>query len=160
VGLATLSSTKPSASDALRQLAEPARPTHERAAAVVGLLSLDLPEAASLAAQVLTDESSSPFVPGLLNAILERQGGLLSLLAALERLAPAREPALIALRVLSSSGKENGRLQSILAKAARLGDEPMRFTAEQLRAFVQEVRQQGKAAKGAEVFRRAELGCA
>jgi putative heme-binding domain-containing protein len=36
----------------------------------------------------------------------------------------------------------------------------MRFTAEQLRAFVQEVRQQGKAAKGAEVFRRAELGCA
>ena len=159
MALATLASANPDAKTALLQFAKADRPPTERAAAAIGLIHLDLPKAAETAAGVLATDDAGKFAAAALTPFLSRQGGLGVLATALEKNPPTRDAARIALRLLVGSGKEDGRLQTLLLQSARLGVDSAKLTPAQLQEFIQEVRQQGNAARGEEVFRRPEVGC-
>jgi putative heme-binding domain-containing protein len=61
--------------------------------------------------------------------------------------------------LLASSGKQHPELNSILAKAAGLGTGSMRLGDDQTQELIRQVREQGDASRGAEIFQRPELGC-
>jgi putative heme-binding domain-containing protein len=144
----------------LQDLAAPDRPLTERAAAAAGYTLSDLPKAARLAAEVLAADTSGTHALILMRSFLERQRGSAALAASLKTTPPSRDAARVALRTLSASGKQDPELSATLVQAAKLGGEPLRPTGPDVQELVRQVRDQGDAARGAEVFRRSELGCA
>jgi putative heme-binding domain-containing protein len=95
----------------------------------------------------------------LTSAFLKRRDGARALAVALMAHPPRRDAARLALRQMQAVGREDKGLIEVLSKAAALGGEPLRATPDVLSALVKEVRDSGNAARGAEVFKRADLSC-
>ena len=70
-----------------------------------------------------------------------------------------QSPARSALRLMNAVGRQDAELIATLTKAAGISAEPLRLDAEQTRVLAAEVIATGDAARGAEIFRRTELGC-
>jgi putative heme-binding domain-containing protein len=126
-------------------------------AAISVLAASDLSIAAKLAAQSLRTRSDS--VEEILSAFLTREGGLAALEAALAATPPPKPAAEIALRVMNASGKRHEKLAQLLEKSAGLARESFAFSVEDMKAFVQDVRDLGDSRNGADIFRKPELGC-
>jgi putative heme-binding domain-containing protein len=157
VALATLTGTN--ALRHLEELARPARIPGERVAAAVAYAGLDLKRASEIAADVLAKDTNGVTPPHLLPAFLTRKGGVVPLVAGLQKQSPARDAARLALRFMGSIGREDKELLAIFNSAAGVSGEPLKATPEFVRELVAEVRAQGNAANGGAVFRRPDLNC-
>lgn len=143
----------------LAELAGPARPWHERLAAAIGLAQLDPSRAAHVAAGILSGEIDEAALARLLTAVTARKAGADALATALASQAPSRDSARLALRWLHSAGAQHKPLVAAFTAAAGLDAQPLRPTSEFVAALATEVRLQGDARRGREVFQRAELAC-
>src|SRR5262249_25898609 len=143
----------------LEELAGPTRTSGERVAAVVGLASLDLKHASEIAADVLAKDTQGASVPQLLPAFLNRKGGASLLAGAMQQESPSRDAARVGLQFMGSVGRADKELLAIFSAVAGLSTEPLKATPEFVRQLVAEVRERGDAARGRQVFRRADLNC-
>lgn len=130
-----------------------------RSAAVSSLSALDLNRAAGLAADALADMEDETAVSEIFNAFLQRKGGPTALATALAGEAPSADAASIGLRIVSASGRRDEQLSHVLARSAGLTAQNSRMTPEEIGRFAGDVRARGNAARGAEIYERAELGC-
>ena len=110
--------------------------------AIAMLTRFDLPKAASLAPAVLDEQ--------IVSAFLQRKGGAAALAEALAAQPPNKTTSEMILRVMNSSGRRDEKLASILGASSQ----PFSPT-----ELIPLVRSQGNAKRGAEIYRRAELGC-
>ncbi|MEW6157139.1 MAG: PVC-type heme-binding CxxCH protein [Verrucomicrobiota bacterium] len=143
----------------LAALGRSASTAAERAPAAIGLSAINLQEAAILAANVFSIDSSAEHLPPLLAAFLQRQGGAAALTVALKEKLPTPTNARLALRHLAAAGRQDADLAGLFNLAAGFKAEPIQLTPEFIREFSQEVRASGNARRGAEIFQRPELGC-
>ena len=141
------------------ELGKPSRSTGERIAAASGFANFDLNRAAGIAADVLAKDTNGLAPTQLLPAFLTRKGGVPPLATAMLQQPPARDAARMALRFLGSIGREDKELLTIFNTAAGLTGEPLKATPEFVGKLAAEVRAQGDAARGRDVFRRADLNC-
>jgi putative heme-binding domain-containing protein len=95
----------------------------------------------------------------IFSAFLQRQGGAAALANALSAKPPPKPAAETGLAIMSASGRRDERLAALLSQAAGLQKANTQMTPEEIAAFIGEVRDRGDARRGAEVFRRPELGC-
>ena len=94
-------------------------------------------------------------------SFLQRQGGAAALANALATGAkpPTKLAGEIGLRLMNTSGRRNEPLARVLTEAAGYISRGQIMTPAEIVAFVAEVRAQGDAKAGADVFRRPQLGC-
>ncbi len=131
-----------------------------RAAAIPALATFDLAQAANQAAAFLSQQDvASDEVAEILSALLQRSGGANFLTTALRAQPPSRAAAGFALPVFNASGRNLPELAKIFSTAAGSRAEEKKMSIEQVAEFVQEVKTSGDAARGAQVFRRTDLGC-
>lgn len=134
------------------------RPIGVRAAGIAALARFDVERAASLAASALADAQPDD-VARLMTAFLERQNGPAALAAALAASPPPVDIAKLALRQMYSVGRSDADLSQVLEEAAGIAGDIPPPTAEELAVLITEVETHGDAARGEEVFRRADLSC-
>ena len=135
-------------------------PSSVQSAAIAALCSLDLSEAAGLASESfarLTDETA---LVEVFSGFLQRQGGAAALAKSLAAKVPPKQAARVGLRLISSSGRRSEQLAQLLADAAGFNRDGKVLAPAEITAFASEVRAGGDARRGAEIFRRPELGCA
>jgi putative heme-binding domain-containing protein len=147
------------AASPLADLAAADRSPGSRIAAVAGFATFDLPKAASIAAQLLANDLDATRVAQLLAPITERKAGPAALAGQLSAKPPTRDNARVALRWLNSTGQQAANLVAALNHAAGFDAAPLRATPEFVAQLAAEVRAQGDAARGRDVFRRPELAC-
>jgi putative heme-binding domain-containing protein len=111
-------------------------------AAVAMLVRFDPVKAAALAPAVLNEQ--------IVTAFLQRKGAAAALADALAARPPSKEAAEMILRVMNSSGRRDEKLASIVSPSVQ------RFSQADL---IPLVRSRGDAKRGAEIYRRPELGC-
>ncbi len=143
----------------LKNLAESWQPARVRLAAIAGLILLDLPAAAALATDAFANDRDELLAPPLVTAFLQRTSGSDALTKALATRPPRRDSARLALRHMQAIGREDKALVAALTTASALGGESLRATPEFLSQLTKEVRDQGDARRGAEMFKRADLNC-
>jgi putative heme-binding domain-containing protein len=145
--------------EVLTKLAADAQPQPVRLAAIVGLVPFDSTAAAERAATSLARDTEGASVPALLPAFLQRKDGPAALAKALAAKPPARDAARSALRLMNATGRQDAELVAALTSAAGIASEPLRLTPEETRELAAEILAKGDAARGREIFRRAEIGC-
>jgi putative heme-binding domain-containing protein len=145
---------------ALKSLAESSQPAAVRVAAISSFAVLEPTQAAALAADALAEHGGDSLAAPLTSAFLKRRDGARALTIALTARPPRRDAARLALRQMQAVGREDKALVDVLSRAAMLGGEPLRATPDVLSTLVNEVRDSGNVAHGAEVFRRADVNCA
>ncbi len=143
----------------LESLAERSRAEGVRVAAAVGLASLDLPRAASIAADIMSSDAGGAGAEMLLPAILTRQGGAGALAKAFSTLKPSKASGLVGMRLMSAGGQRDAALYRLFSDAAGLLREGKALSAPAMAAFVSAVQTQGNALRGERIFRREDLGC-
>src|SRR5437016_6061393 len=132
-----------------------------QSAAIAALCALNLDAAARFASARFAQLNDDAELVEVFASFLQRHGGAAALANAL---AAAAEPttkraAEIGLRLMSSSGRRNEQLARVLSEAAGYISRGQNMTPAEIVAFVAEVRAQGDAKRGADVFRRPQLGC-
>src|SRR5439155_14707374 len=132
-----------------------------QSAAITALCALNLDAAARFASTSFAHSTDEAGLVEVFASFLQRHGGAAALANAL---AAAAEPttkraAEIGLRLMSSSGRRNEQLARVLSEAAGYISRGQNMTPAEIVAFVAEVRAQGDAKRGADVFRRPQLGC-
>jgi len=155
--LAVLGGTN--APNLLTDLARPGRVIGERIAATIGFATFDLPRAAGFAADILASDKDGRSVTNLIPPFLTRKGGAAALAAALGSKPPTTDAARLALRLINSAGQQDASLVAELNKASGLSGAPLQLSAAQVQEFAQDVHAQGNAARGAQIFLRADLSC-
>jgi putative heme-binding domain-containing protein len=143
--------------NALRRLARGDVPSVQ-GAAIAALCSVDLVLAARLAAASFDRLKDEVVLTDIFSAFLRRQGGADTLATELLTKAAPKYAAEVGLRLMSASGRRNERLAHNLTSAAGF-DDSLGFALEEVTALAAEARANGDAKRGAEIFRRAELGC-
>jgi putative heme-binding domain-containing protein len=148
------------AADSLQQLVNSQAELSLRQQAVRFLLGFRPRQAAGLAVQMLQGLQAEPTAAEpVLAAFLARKDGAGLLAAALsERTVPA-DVAIIALRMIGSSGQPQPELAEAFRKAGNVSGDAVQLTPEQLREFAAEVTQLGDPARGEAIYRRASLNC-
>jgi putative heme-binding domain-containing protein len=144
---------------ALVKLAGDGQAATVRLRAAAALARLDLAAAAHGAAGALPDVASIDEIAPLLDAFLTRKGGPDVLAAALRDKPLPADAAKLALRHMYSVGRSDAALSDVLGKAAGIGGDVKPPSPEELKQLVAEVAAKGDAARGEEVFRRADLSC-
>jgi putative heme-binding domain-containing protein len=147
------------AAGVLADLSRQPHPPAVRAAAVAALATLDAPNAAAEAASLLADATPDADAELVLRALLKRADGPAALLAAVRGTRPTEDAAKIALRVMNATGAQDEALAAAFQDAAGLAREPKKLDEAEVAALAEEVRTQGDAARGAQVFARAEMSC-
>lgn len=130
-----------------------------RVQAVAALVELDLDDAARRAAVLLREMQSRDDPSPLVSAFLNREGGSRTLAAALQKQPPLEEVALRALRSMYSVGRSDEELADVLGRTAGIEADPEPLTPDEVAEFVARVAAEGDAARGEDVFRRADLAC-
>jgi putative heme-binding domain-containing protein len=128
-------------------------------AAIVALTDLNLPEAARAAARNLARSDDDKSAATIFSVFFRKLGGGPALAEALATVPPSKTAAEAGLRVMSAGGRSDDRLASVLNEAAGLRAQNSKITASEIARFVEEVRAGGDARRGAEIFRRPQLGC-
>ncbi len=131
-----------------------------RRMAIVALATIDMPGAATQAAEFLTTAESNEDVLDVYAAFLNRKGGagLLAKALAGKKLNP--DVAKLGVRAVKSSvAQDAGPLADVISKAGGLGVARAPATAEEVKGFVADVLKSGDPVRGEAVFRRKELQC-
>ena len=149
----------PGSVDTLRKLAGPGQTLPVRLQAITGLVTTDLPLAADIAADALAGSTSKDDPKAVLEGFLNRKQGTDALAAALEKKTPAVDVAKQLLRYMYSVGRSDPALSDVLSKAAGIASDPTPPTPEQVAKLVAEVSAKGNAARGEQIFRKAEVSC-
>lgn len=149
----------PGARETIDQLAAGGKTAQLRLLAAAALARLDSAAGAKAAAMILARIGPQDDVGPLLDALLGRREGAEQLAAALQHKPPPADAAKIALRYMYSVGRSDQALSDVLSKAAGIAlDAPPPSQAE-VAKIAAEVTAQGDAARGEQVFRRADLSC-
>jgi putative heme-binding domain-containing protein len=145
--------------ETLDSLARDGKSVRVRVLALAGLARLDTGKAASQAADVLSAVTPQDDPAPLVDAFLNRQGGAEKLATALESKELPEGAAKMALRYMYSVGRSDQALSDVLSKAAGVATDVPPPTAEEVAKLVAEVNEKGNAARGEQVFRRADVNC-
>jgi putative heme-binding domain-containing protein len=140
-------------------LTDPAQPLPLRLQGAAALVGVDLPTAAKQTASILQDADAETDLQEVVSAFLDRQGGSDVLASAIEANPPSADVAKRALRAMYAVGRSDAKLSAELGKIAGIDSDPQPLTKEEVLAMVPVVEKQGDAARGEEVFRRADLSC-
>jgi putative heme-binding domain-containing protein len=153
-GLATADAKK-----ALAHAAEAAVSSSIRFRAAAALAKLDLGQAAAVAAKSLAKAGPADDVGPVLDAFLTRKGGPDQLAAALKTAGVTADSAKLSLRYMYSVGRSDAALSDVLSTAAGIALDQKPPTPEELASLLKEVADNGDAARGERIFRRADLSC-
>lgn len=149
----------PGSAETIRKLAGPGRPLPVRLQAITGLVGIDLPAAAAMAADAVAGSTARDDPKAVLDGFLNRKGGTEELAAALEKQPPAVDVAKQLLRYMYSVGRSDAALSGVLSKAAGIAADPTPPTPAEVAKLVAEVTAKGNAARGELIFRKAEVSC-
>lgn len=130
-----------------------------QSAAVVGLLNVSNDVAAVQAASILSASSDESVVTEIVSAFLPRPGAIGPLVRELRLLPPTRRAAEVGLSIMNASGRRDAELARVLAEAAGQKNQSKPLSEEETRAFAAEVTRSGNPRLGADIYRRADLGC-
>jgi putative heme-binding domain-containing protein len=145
--------------DELKKLSEPSNDEAIRRVAIAAMVPVDLKEAATRAAIVLTEQTSTADPAPIVRAFVQRSGGADALAAALSSKTIPTDIAKLSLRVLEQRGVQETSLTSLLRKSAGLSQGPTKLSSEQMQQMIAQVNARGDAARGEKIFRRKELSC-
>jgi putative heme-binding domain-containing protein len=140
-------------------LLDTAQPLPVRMRGVAALATIDVDRAAASAANVLQACTNADNPAPVVDAFLQLQGGADKLAAALQSNPPQADVALLALRHMYAVGRSDAALDAVLSELAGLNAELPKLTPEQMTELAARAEQQGDAARGEQVFRRADLAC-
>lgn len=149
----------PANQKALEQLAASDKSTAIRIFAAAGLSRLDTSAAAATAATLLTSIGPQDDIGPLIDALLNRKDGADKLAAALKAKQPPRDAAKMALREMYAVGRSDTELSNILSAAAGIALDVPPPSQEEVAKIAARVSEQGDAARGEKIFRRADLSC-
>jgi putative heme-binding domain-containing protein len=143
----------------LQKLSTSSEPVRIRMLAAGGLARLDLEAGASAAADVLAAASPDDDSGPLLNEFFLLKEGSAKLAAALEKRKLKADVAKRALRFMYSVGQSDAALSDLLSSAAGIAADAPPPTPEEALKVAAEVAAKGDAARGEQVFRRADVSC-
>ena len=143
----------------LDELAGGDSPPELRRVAVIALVPVDPAAAAFRAATVLEGAVDRNACEGLFNAFLQRKDGPKVLATALAGRELHPDVAKVGLRLLESSGRTEPELWAALTASANVATGPKVLSAEEMQSLIADVNEHGDAARGENVFRRADLLC-
>ena len=146
--------------DRIDALTKPGRPVFERSQAVAALTRLDLDAASARAGEVLGDAKGNDDLGPLVAAFLNRQGGADRLANVVAGGLISLDAAKLALREVYAFGRGDQALVASLTKAARLDAEVKPLDPASMEKMLADVASKGDAARGENLFRRADLNCA
>ncbi|WP_397569319.1 PVC-type heme-binding CxxCH protein [Schlesneria sp. T3-172] len=130
-----------------------------RAAAITSLIQIDTPAAAALAVKLLEQSEDVSAQSAIINAFLQHKGGPDVLAAAFADQKLSEDVAKIALRIITGSGRQEPKLTEAISKAGNIVNAAKVLSKEEMAALVATIRESGNAARGEQIFRRAELNC-
>ncbi|MCA8990429.1 MAG: HEAT repeat domain-containing protein [Planctomycetaceae bacterium] len=131
-----------------------------RRTALSSLLGLRPKLAANLSVELMNDAKSSPATAQpLLQSFLARKDGPELLAEALNEKSIPSDTAVIALRLIGSSGQEHPQLAEAIRKAGKVTGDAVKLSPAEMQEFVALVAEKGDPARGEQVFRRASLNC-
>jgi putative heme-binding domain-containing protein len=145
--------------EVLVTLAEAGPSTAIRMQAAAGLVGTDVDLAARLAATILAAATPQDDPGPLLDAFFVRKDGADQLALALRGVTLSVDVAKRALRTMYSVGRSDAALSDVLSVAAGVATDVPPPTPEELAAIVQDVADKGNAARGEQIFRRADVSC-
>ncbi len=125
--------------------------------AVIAWARLNLKEASAAAARLLERPGLDP--GPLLEAFLARQGGAEALAAALEPAKLPADTAKLALRTLSTQGRQDAGLRGVLWKAAGITTAAPDYSVDYVKALAAEALAEGDPVRGETVFRGTLTNC-
>jgi putative heme-binding domain-containing protein len=142
---------------ALMGVAGESKVPRARAHAVAALARINLPEAAAAASELF--RTSSDDVDLVINAFLAKKGGSEELAATLSITGIPRDTAKLALRALSTAGRQDDALRAALSKAAGVSSAAVEYSVEVVKALGQEAMAEGDPVRGEKVFRGTLTNC-
>ncbi len=128
-------------------------------AAITALVSLDFNLAAKTAAGILAKTTDSKNASRILTPFLGKSSGTEVLATALEKVSLQKEPAQKIASALSSIGRVDLKLSSVLNQAQGLQNASPEYDAEFVQRLAAEVRASGDAEKGKAVFNLPQTTC-
>ena len=128
-------------------------------AALDGLVAIDPAAAAAKAAEMLAASADGSEAASILPAFLEREKAAEALVSAFRTVKPTPAAAAAGVRVLRERGLTHLPLLDSLSAIAGLPPPRWTFSPEFAANLAADVRDNGNASNGGEVFRRAELTC-
>lgn len=143
----------------LMTLATANDPETLRTVAITSLIPLDTANAAALTVKTLIGSKEIGTQASLINAFLQHKGGPDILAAALNDQKLPEDVAKIALRMITGSGRQEPKLTEALSKAGNIVNAPKMLSKDEMGSLVATIKEQGNAAHGELIFRRAELNC-
>lgn len=140
-------------------LAKPGQPVGLRAIAVSSLAKSDPKAAADLAAGVLKDAAPGQDFTKMIEPFLDRKDATEALATAITHANLPQDSARLALRALYALGRSDANLVNVLSKLAKITTDIKPLDKAAMDALIAEVTAKGNAARGEQVFRRADLNC-
>ena len=129
-----------------------------REAAVLGIAARS-PNAGAVLAIDLLSASSGSNPTRLIQTLIQKKLGPGALVAALKGRTLPQDAAKIAVRAIDSSGRKLDALKSAISAAGSITAGAKKLSAEEMAAFVADVRINGDRTRGEAVYRRASLSC-
>ena len=144
---------------ALAELTTERHPIGIRLRAAVGLLPLDAAAAAKQTVAILGSASADDDSTPAISAFIGRKNAAPTLAQALAGSKINEDVAKLALRTISSSGRNLPGLSDALRKAGGIKTGPKTLSPEAMQALVADINEQGNPAHGESIFRRKDLAC-
>jgi putative heme-binding domain-containing protein len=150
-------------SESVKTLVDIAGPKHnttQRLWASAALAQIDANRAAPLLTAALASDTEYEIDLGpILGAFLKRKNGPAALGAALKANPLPQDAAKLALRAAYALGHSEPVLVDPLKAAARIDSQPKQLSPDEMKQLVADVQSKGDAARGEQIFRRADTAC-
>jgi putative heme-binding domain-containing protein len=156
-GLAALGG--PQSRAAFEGLTGAGQPAQVRRKALIALADVDPLSAAQRAADVLADTPAGQDTIEVFRAFLQHRRGAALLAAALADRKLPPDVAKVGVRMIRTSGRDAPDLLDVLGKSVGLTPGPRVLSPAELKQLVADVQAHGNAARGEEVYRRADMAC-
>jgi putative heme-binding domain-containing protein len=127
--------------------------------AMTALSRLDLAAASAGAAALLGSPEGARLVDEIVSAFLVRQGASDVLAQALEGKTVPPDVAKLGLRALSSAGRQDPALRTVLSQAARISSQAPEYSMDLVKSLGDEAQKDGDPARGERVFRGTVTNC-
>jgi putative heme-binding domain-containing protein len=134
-------------------------PLASRPLAIAALASIDLPLAATKAAESLAAAEAKDDPSEIFNAFLNRKGGSAALAKALNGKKLNTDVAKLGLKAVRNSVQDAKPLTDSLTRAGGLSAPRTDYSPAEVKAYVEEVLAKGDAARGEQVYRRKDATC-
>ncbi len=157
--LDSLAALGPQSAEALLALCQAGQPPNVRAMAIGSLATLDVQAASSQLVGLLEEEPLATDPAPVIVAVLDRKGGAAALIESLNGKQLLADSAKLAVRAVRSAAREEPALVAAFNAAGGIVGGPRMLSADELSALIADVASQGNAARGEDVFRRADLAC-